>query len=1019
MKTAVIGVSFLFVLGTVWATPDATHSTSEEVATPLPIAGGVYEINVASNVTVTYSGAITGEGGIRKSGAGTLVLSNGGNSFEGGVEIVEGVLRVDAAGSIGTGLVHICGDLRSAADKKYAVTRTISFNVADATFANNFLIEGREPKSHAPFIRAQQSVTLAGRVDLKAAVVSDSYIVFTSGATSADQTTKTLKFTGGVYATSTYFRPFSYGSIWFACPFVLPGTISCPGSGYPGDLRFDGVGSFFSQLIMNGNRIVCGADFVFTNGVVKVGKNANNTDTMKTRLDLDGHSQAFAAFDYDTTQKTGANPSADADGSWVYTPNGRPATVTLIGAAKSYTGWQRFYGPISLVVDAANHPGFVQTLSYRAHTMTGVLAVSNGTLVANNNTTFKNVSEVHVGPHGKLVATGSTGAFTGLAKLVVDGTNDLSGATAPFVADNSLEIYLGPEASLVLPGNIRVKNVFVWDGAAYQPLANGDYAAGAISQISGGAVNVDNGEDVEVDATWTAGGGATNRSVAEASNWSDEAAASALTTGKLGATFASGGSVAEIDRAVKFRQLTFSKADGFTLASSGASAAVELEGGGLAVTGGGTNEIAPPLALPVEQTWAVGADSALVLSGGVTTGDGYKLFSGGEGAIAFAGESVFGGGAEISNKTVTVAGTIATPGHVDQGVPRPWKAGGYDVNANAFRIICTQAGGSVTFDDAFVEKPLWIRGVSATEDEPWLSAAPGSTNVFAGSVYLEAPIGDLTLPSDAALVFSNATTFGGLAHFRRGTIRIAEGGTFNCGTGSGLYLYSGARLELAGKAEGKFRFSGGAVELFDGGSITNATGYLTASSSLTLNGHDVHFVFFDHDWGTFTISSTAPARFIVGYDGNNPHSDVSASTFVGCISFVKNGAGGSLTLKAGGYASTGDLTVEGSGTMVLADGATWRNGTNVNVRGSGVLRLDGRRQFNGQVTVLNLAGSGVVQVADGTTQRVHAMTVDGAPVPPGLYGSADAPGVDTTYAAHFTGTGVVRVGSPGAMLIIR
>ena len=105
--------------------------------------------------------------------------------------------------------------------------------------------------------------------------------------------------------------------------------------------------------------------------------------------------------------------------------------------------------------------------------------------------------------------------------------------------------------------------------------------------------------------------------------------------------------------------------------------------------------------------------------------------------------------------------------------------------------------------------------------------------------------------------------------------------------------------------------------------------------------------------------------------------------------------------------------------MVLADGATWRNGTNVNVRGSGVLRLDGRRQFNGQVTVLNLAGSGVVQVADGTTQRVHAMTVDGAPVPPGLYGSADAPGVDTTYAAHFTGTGVVRVGSPGAMLIIR
>ena len=72
-----------------------------------------------------------------------------------------------------------------------------------------------------------------------------------------------------------------------------------------------------------------------------------------------------------------------------------------------------------------------------------------------------------------------------------------------------------------------------------------------------------------------------------------------------------------------------------------------------------------------------------------------------------------------------------------------------------------------------------------------------------------------------------------------------------------------------------------------------------------------------------------------------------------------------------------------------------------------------------EVTVLNLADGGVVQVADGTTQRVHAMTVDGNPVPPGLYGSADAPGVDTTYAAHFAGTGVVRVGTLGSVLIVK
>ena len=45
--------------------------------------------------------------------------------------------------------------------------------------------------------------------------------------------------------------------------------------------------------------------------------------------------------------------------------------------------------------------------------------------------------------------------------------------------------------------------------------------------------------------------------------------------------------------------------------------------------------------------------------------------------------------------------------------------------------------------------------------------------------------------------------------------------------------------------------------------------------------------------------------------------------------------------------------------------------------------------------------------------------IDGNPLPPGVYGGEDAPaGVNKTYAAHFSGTGTIRVAG-AFMLMIR
>ena len=107
----------------------------------------------------------------------------------------------------------------------------------------------------------------------------------------------------------------------------------------------------------------------------------------------------------------------------------------------------------------------------------------------------------------------------------------------------------------------------------------------------------------------------------------------------------------------------------------------------------------------------------------------------------------------------------------------------------------------------------------------------------------------------------------------------------------------------------------------------------------------------------------------------------------------------------------------------MRENATWLNGSNVTVRGTGTLRLDAGGRF-GKHVEMHLGADGdswSIAMPNGGVQKVANMyAADGGLLPSGVYGAVGVPGVtQTRYAAHFTGTGILKVGRFGTRFILR
>jgi hypothetical protein len=111
------------------------------------------------------------------------------------------------------------------------------------------------------------------------------------------------------------------------------------------------------------------------------------------------------------------------------------------------------------------------------------------------------------------------------------------------------------------------------------------------------------------------------------------------------------------------------------------------------------------------------------------------------------------------------------------------------------------------------------------------------------------------------------------------------------------------------------------------------------------------------------------------------------------------------------FTSCGDLEVV-SGTMEFANDASWLNGTNITVSGTGILKLNHGETFNKHIAELSLSDNGKIDIPSNVVQTFMNVYVGESKLAPGLYTAQTLPG-------YVTGAGTLSVYNPGTFIVIK
>lgn len=678
---------------------------------------------------------------------------------------------------------------------------------------------------------------------------------------------------------------------------------------------------------------------------------------------------------------------------------GSAMTYTLVGLApeegqttRELVTCQRIMCA-NITVDA--YDGFTQVFSNRYHRMSGTLWVKKGAVRFAGSAMLPTLPTLTIdaGASFSLESTNAN-ALAGLTTLTVNGTLHVAESAATPFAEKKMNLNLGPEAVLDVPADMPlvVKKLKVGDREYYA----GSYTHATLPVLPEGLTLevTENGAvpAATTTAVWTgASGESTLMSAAE--NW-EGATTPNLTDGLTAVT---------VGTAASDTTLTYS--DGMRVNRVVNEVPLVLE----------KDLPTKPVVIGPEK-----AGDRLVLEHGIDSQfmaqlvlKGYLALPSGNGGTATTSNPL------AINFAYAVIKSSELPAGIIEGSAR--SSGGSDHTT------------PLILSDATVELPIFIYNKDATQGTA-IHAATGTVNILKGHVAQTGYQTALSAEKDAVLELRGG--FSGSQTVRLvgpGEIRVVDKPMIQLGTFAEL----GAKVVL--DAEGNV-FSGNSAR--EGFGVSKGSLEFRRSGCFSANGDQQ--LYFEGKSETLTIAfnqttqRVGRANFVTtnaksALTGEYPAMlEVTGKTRSGATAgFVKElnidalvtgglgfhvcGEGAVLPFAARAYTSCGDLEAS-AGTLSFASGATWLNGTNFTVRGTGRIAFAARRAVNPEIARFHFADQGKVSIPAGVTLRVaEAEVCEGGvwrQVPRGKY-RASTEGV---LANHLDGEGTLEVGPSGTVI---
>ena len=674
------------------------------------------------------------------------------------------------------------------------------------------------------------------------------------------------------------------------------------------------------------------------------------------------------------------------------------STTLKLNATANNQNHVRVYDKVTLIYNPTG--AFTQTFATNfAHTTSGDIMVSNGTFRVAGTSSFANVKRIVVADGATFaLLTEAANALAGVTNIVLGAGSHfaITNATTPFAA-NAVTLEMDETSTFDLPEDANY--LFAAVSVDGEPIDGDTYTGGgAVPQFSGaGSITVPDVEQPTVNATWTGEGGTDG--IAVSANWGGTTPA--LTAKSLYPLFASGGAQATVDRALDFKGLHFGgSASSFSLVSNTPSASLTLRQSGIAVDASHTATVDVPVTIKADQAWSVASGSTLRFKSPVGMASPYAVAVSGAGTLRLDAENGFLGG-------FSAAGGLAVDVYSPTNAFGP--AGDNAVTVN----------GKLFLHGAHIERPVTVTGQN---NQYYWFGVYGTNEMTKAFTHASDAYWRPRLYANSRLVCSGGVTVccDVILTGESGSCWVIKDKPWKhsnlSSSVSQLELDSGATMRFGAsgcvvkilmmKSSGRLYcdidnpFSGRATELqFHG-----------ANSMIDLNGHVATFGNVTRLSGG-TVTSETPGTLVLSAQSGTITNK--AVRFTGAAGFEMAGTGAVFFNSE--MESTASLSVS-RGRLGFTENGSWRNATNVTVSGTGRLVVAKAKTFSSDAAMA-IADSGVVEIPSGVVLRVASLTVDGAPVPKGSYGSSESP-ADKTYAGHFAGAGSLAVGKAGFMIIV-